>query len=119
MPDPRAARIDVGPFHLAPTPHAGTWTALARRGAGTGPGQSGGAPASGINAADDDGDRGSGSQQLEDSATGITASWADWVAFAHRVVQADALWREVEARGDAWDEGFGAARDAAAVNPYR
>lgn len=96
MPDPRAARIDVGPFHLTPTPHAGTWTALARCGTGTGAGQSGGAPAS-----------------------GITASWADWVAFAHRVVQADALWREVEARGDAWDEGFGAARDAAAVNPYR
>lgn len=122
MPDPRAARIDVGPFHLAPTPNAGTWTALARRGTGTGPGQSGGAPASGITAADDDGEPGSSPhalQQSGDSASGITASWADWVAFAHRVVQADALWREVEARGDAWDEGFGAARDAAAVNPYR
>ena len=88
MPDPRALRIDVGPFRLEPTPDAGTWTAVARGDAG------------GV-------------------ASGISASWSDWVAFAEKVRRADDLWREREARGDAWDEGFVAARDAAAVNPYR
>lgn len=88
MPDPRARRIDVGPFHLLPTPDAETWTATAR---GT-----------------------SDAEQVE-----ITAQWTAWVAFAQRVLQADALWRDVEARGDAWDEGFSAARDAGAANPYR
>ncbi len=52
-------------------------------------------------------------------AARITAAWTDWVAFAQRVLQADALWRDVEARGDAWDEGFSAARDVDARNPYR
>ncbi|MDF2666255.1 MAG: phosphoribosyltransferase [Microbacterium sp.] len=88
MPDPRALRIDVGPFRLEPTPDAGTWTAVAR--------------------GDDAG-----------GAARIAATWSDWVAFAERVRRADELWREREARGDAWDEGFVAARDAAAVNPYR
>ena len=88
MPDPRALRIDVGPFHLVPTPDAATWTAVPRAGAGG-------------------------------EASGSTASRSDWVAFAERVRRADELWREREARGDAWDEGFVAAKDAAAVNPYR
>jgi len=88
MPDPRALRIDVGPFRLEPTPDAGTWTAIARGSDG-------------------------------DGSSTITASWSDWVAFAERVRRADELWREREARGDAWDEGFVAARDVAAVNPYR
>ncbi|MDQ1121872.1 hypothetical protein [Microbacterium trichothecenolyticum] len=88
MPDPRALRIDVGPFHLAPTPDAGTWTA---------------------SAGDD----------AEALASGVTAGWPEWVALAQRVLQADAWWRENEARGDAWDEGFASARDATAVNPYR
>ena len=98
MPDPRALRIDVGPFHLAPTPDASTWTAMQEAGSGgTASGPGGGASDPGR----------------------ITAGWTDWVAFAQRVLQADALWREVEARGDAWDEGFSAARDARARNPYR
>ncbi|WAC68542.1 hypothetical protein [Microbacterium sp. SL75] len=54
----------------------------------------------------------------EDGAP-IEGGWSDWVALAHRVLRADELWREREARGDAWDEGFAAGQDAAAVNPYR
>lgn len=88
MPDPRALRIDVGPFHLAPTPDASTWTAVPR-------GDAAG------------------------SASGISAGWGEWVAFAAQVLRADELWRSVEARGDAWDEGFAAGRDTRAVNPYR
>lgn len=88
MPDPRAFRIDVGPFRLEPTPDVGTWTAVPREADG------------GV-------------------ASGITAAWSDWVAFAEKVRRADELWRERGARGDAWDEGFSAARDAAATNPYR
>jgi hypothetical protein len=49
----------------------------------------------------------------------VEGGWSDWVALAHRVLRADELWRGLEARGDAWDEGFAAAEDAAAVNPYR
>ncbi|KSU55261.1 hypothetical protein M3672_07915 [Microbacterium enclense] len=102
MPDPRALRIDVGPFHLAPTPDAATWTAAARAAGGAQARASSGAQAAGA-----------------DASPGITATWGDWVAFAHKVLRADELWRAGEARGDAWDEGFAAARDAAAVNPYR
>lgn len=55
-----------------------------------------------------------------DAASGIAAGWSDWVALAQRVLHADALWREREARGDAWDEGHAAGRlDEAARNPYR
>lgn len=97
MPDPRALRIDVGPFHLATTPDASTWTAEQNPGRA----HPGSAAPGGTDAAR------------------ITAAWTDWVAFAQRVLQADALWRDVEARGDAWDEGFSAARDADARNPYR
>jgi len=49
----------------------------------------------------------------------VEGGWSDWVAFAQRILQADELWRGLEARGDAWDEGFAAGRDTAAVNPYR
>ncbi len=91
MPDPRALRIDVGPFHLAPTPDAATWTASPR----------------------------AVSPDAVSGSPGIAANWGDWVVFAQRVLRADELWREREARGDAWDEGFSAAKDAAAVNPYR
>ena len=55
----------------------------------------------------------------EGAASGVEGAWSDWVAFAQKVLRADELWRSVEARGDAWDEGFAAARDAAAENPYR
>lgn len=51
--------------------------------------------------------------------TPVEADWSDWVALAQRVLRADELWRGLEARGDAWDEGFAAGQDAAAVNPYR
>lgn len=105
MPDPRALRIDVGPFSLAPTPDAATWTAHA---VPTGRVQSTDEAAPVANATGE-----------EVAPPGITAAWTDWVAFAQRVLRADALWRDVEARGDAWDEGFSAARDAGAMNPYR
>jgi len=49
----------------------------------------------------------------------VEGGWSDWVAFAQRILRADERWRGLEARGDAWDEGFAASRDAAAVNPYR
>ncbi len=53
-------------------------------------------------------------------ASGISAPWGDWVALAHRVVQADALWREAEGRGDAWDQGLAAGRAGGEEpNPYR
>lgn len=53
-------------------------------------------------------------------ASGISSGWADWVALAHRVLQADAIWREVEGRGDAWDQGFAAGRTGGDdPNPYR
>ncbi len=112
MPDPRALRIDVGPFHLAPTPDASTWTAE-QEASTTGPGgaMASRAAACGAGAA-------SGEEDRADAAR-ITAAWTDWVAFAQRVLQADALWRDVEARGDAWDDGFSAARNAEARNPYR
>ncbi len=84
MPDPRSARIDIGPFHLDPVPDSARW-----RVAGRG-----------------DGDA-------------VEGGWSDWVALAHRVLRADELWRGLEARGDAWDEGLAAGRDPGAVNPYR
>ena len=49
----------------------------------------------------------------------VEGGWSDWVAFAQRILQVDERWRGLEARGDAWDEGFAAGRDTAAVNPYR
>ncbi|MFN3948121.1 hypothetical protein [Microbacterium sp.] len=105
MPDPRALRIDVGPFSLAPTPDAATWTAHA-------------VPVARVQPTDEAAPVANATGE-EAAAPGITAAWTDWVAFAQRVLRADALWRDVEARGDAWDEGFSAARDAGAMNPYR
>ena len=54
-----------------------------------------------------------------DGVSAPTAAWADWVAFAQRVLQVDAIWREREARGDAWDQGHAASGSVDAVNPYR
>lgn len=84
MPDPRAHRIDVGPFQLDPDAESSTWRAVAA-----------------------------------DGTSLPTASWSDWVAFAQRVLQVDAIWREREARGDAWDQGHAASGSVDAVNPYR
>ncbi|MBM3715922.1 MAG: hypothetical protein FJW64_09360 [Actinobacteria bacterium] len=54
------------------------------------------------------------------AASGISSGWSDWVALAHRVLQADAIWRDVEGRGDAWDQGFAAGRGGGEdPNPYR
>lgn len=50
------------------------------------------------------------------------ATWGHWVRLAKRIVEVDALSREREGRGDAWDEGFAAgqaANDSDAENPYR
>jgi hypothetical protein len=55
------------------------------------------------------------------------ATWGEWVRFAQRVLRLDALSRDLEERGDAWDRGFAAGQDAAASgagvadppNPYR
>ncbi len=50
----------------------------------------------------------------------VEARWGDWVRLARRVLEVDALSREREGRGDAWDQGFAAARDDNhAVNPFR
>ena len=54
-----------------------------------------------------------------DGASVPTGAWHDWVALAQRVLQVDAIWREREARGDAWDEGHAASGSVDAVNPYR
>jgi hypothetical protein len=35
------------------------------------------------------------------------------------VLQLDTIWREREARGDAWDQGHAASGSVDAVNPYR
>lgn len=85
MPDPRAQRIDVGPFQLDPDAESPTWTATGSR-------AQGGA---------------------------VSGGWSDWVAFAQRVLQVDSLWRDREARGDAWDQGHAASGEPDAVNPYR
>ncbi|QIG38494.1 hypothetical protein G5T42_02525 [Microbacterium sp. 4R-513] len=51
------------------------------------------------------------------------ARWSDWVALAQRIIAADALRRDLEGRGDAWDQGHAAGiADAAGQdtpNPYR
>ncbi|TFV81812.1 hypothetical protein E4V99_12690 [Microbacterium sp. dk485] len=48
----------------------------------------------------------------------VAASWGDWVRLARRILDADALSRDLEARGDAWDRGHAASGEDA-VNPYR
>lgn len=56
---------------------------------------------------------------------GPEATWREWVRFAQRILQVDALSRDLEGRGDAWDEGFAAGRSSGAdtpdgpVNPFR
>ncbi|UIN31943.1 hypothetical protein [Microbacterium binotii] len=50
------------------------------------------------------------------------ANWGHWVRFAQRILEVDALSREREGRGDAWDEGFAAGRAVQSddtANPYR
>ncbi|MFS0794179.1 hypothetical protein [Microbacterium sp. 1P10AE] len=84
MPDPRAHRIDVGPFQLEPDADSSRWRAVA-----------------------------------SDGESVPSAGWSDWVALAQRVLQIDALWREREARGDAWDQGHAASGALDAENPYR
>lgn len=54
-----------------------------------------------------------------DGVSTPAGSWNDWVALAERVLQLDAIWREREARGDAWDQGHAASGAVDAVNPYR
>lgn len=54
-----------------------------------------------------------------DSVSLPTGAWHDWVALSHRVLQLDTIWREREARGDAWDQGHAASGSVDAVNPYR
>ncbi|WP_022878405.1 hypothetical protein [Microbacterium sp. B19] len=59
-------------------------------------------------------------QAVASDGTSLPAgSWSDWVALAQRVLQIDTIWREREARGDAWDEGHAASGSVDAVNPYR
>ena len=40
----------------------------------------------------------------------VQAAWGDWVRLARRILEADALSRDLEARGDAWDQGHAAGR---------
>lgn len=84
MSDPRAQRIDVGPFQLEPDADSPAWHAVG-----------------------------------SDGGSVPTGAWSDWVALAQRVLQIDAIWREREARGDAWDQGHAASGARDAVNPYR
>ncbi|MFG6401737.1 MULTISPECIES: hypothetical protein [unclassified Microbacterium] len=53
----------------------------------------------------------------------VSAHWGDWVRLAKRILDTDALSRELEGRGDAWDQGHAAgladADGADAVNPFR
>jgi hypothetical protein len=56
-----------------------------------------------------------------DDGLAVEAAWGEWVRLARRILEADALSRDLEVRGDAWDEGHAAGRAGAddAVNPYR
>lgn len=53
----------------------------------------------------------------------VDAHWGDWVRLAKRILDADALSRDLEARGDAWDQGHAAGvtdtGDGSAQNPFR
>ncbi|MFG6445344.1 hypothetical protein ACFXQA_08710 [Microbacterium sp. P07] len=58
----------------------------------------------------------------EAGETGVEANWGEWVRLAKRILDTDALSRDLEARGDAWDQGHAAAggdRNGDAVNPFR
>ncbi|MFJ4039145.1 hypothetical protein ACIPVB_13835 [Microbacterium sp. NPDC090007] len=120
MPDPRSRRIDIGPFHLDAVPESARWRVVGREAVGRVGHQRDGADRAGDGAdrAGDGADRaGDGADRAGGGA--VEGAWSDWVAFAQRVLQVDELWRGLEARGDAWDEGLAAGRDAGAVNPYR
>jgi len=54
-----------------------------------------------------------------DGSSAPVGGWSDWVALSQRILQLDGLWREREARGDAWDQGHAASGSVDAVNPYR
>ncbi|NYF17237.1 hypothetical protein HDC37_002065 [Microbacterium sp. AK009] len=55
------------------------------------------------------------------------ATWGEWVRLAQRVLRLDALSRDLEERGDAWDRGFAAGQatasdegaESGSANPYR
>ena len=53
----------------------------------------------------------------------VEASWGDWVRLPKRILDADALSRDLEARGDAWDQGHAAgvvdAGEGSSRNPFR
>ena len=58
-----------------------------------------------------------------DDSPAVVAHWGDWVRLAKRILDADTLSRDLEARGDAWDLGHAAgAADASGTdtaNPFR
>ena len=53
----------------------------------------------------------------------LEAYWGDWVRLAKRILDADALSRELEGRGDGWDLGHAAgvadASGTDTANPFR
>ena len=58
-----------------------------------------------------------------DESPAVEAHWGEWVRLAKRILDADALSRDLEGRGDAWDLGHAAgAADASGsdtINPFR
>lgn len=58
-----------------------------------------------------------------DDAPAVEAYWGDWVRLAKRILDADALSRELEGRGDGWDLGHAAgvadASGTDTANPFR
>jgi hypothetical protein len=58
-----------------------------------------------------------------DDSERVAGHWDDWVRIAKRIIEVDGLWRDREARGDAWDDGHAAgSADAAGgdtANPFR
>jgi len=59
---------------------------------------------------------------VEDAAA-VEGSWGEWVRLAKRILETDALSRDLEAKGDAWDQGHAAgvadAREGDSANPFR
>ena len=57
------------------------------------------------------------------AAVAVEAHWGEWVRLAKRILEADTLSRDLEARGDAWDQGHAAGTADAdgeeTVNPFR
>jgi len=58
-----------------------------------------------------------------DGSVRVAGHWDDWVRLAKRIVEIDAIWRDRETRGDAWDDGHAAgvadAGGGDTVNPFR